>query len=153
MQGPNVELDLSDLEQLSTNILNKVELEVYVAELAGDDVNFYRPISSILASQINKDGELALIDHISLVAEIGESLTASNIQFVFGGLLTEDDDLNIKKYTLNLTNYIKSIYDGEEEDYELILSVFGKSESPNRSIIFGVGNNDLSPKLTVTYTE
>ncbi|MBK7634334.1 MAG: DUF4270 family protein [Saprospiraceae bacterium] len=101
MGGSKTVIRIKDLNKLSDKQINKAELTVYIAEPTGKE--FYNsPPSQITAAYKLSNGRLALIPDI-------DQLVNSNTNFapVFGGSL--DNRTTVHKYTMNITNHIKSV--------------------------------------------
>ncbi|NNE27330.1 MAG: DUF4270 family protein [Saprospiraceae bacterium] len=142
MAGPNVELDLSFIDMLPNEILNKAVIEFTVPEPL--DIN--APINQILASYPLEDGKLAIIEDVS----------TRFLNFVFGGNLQYVQKNNgnfYYKYEINITNHVINIVNGEIDNKRLILSGLAKSERPNQSKIFGPSHPEFPVLLKLITTK
>lgn len=125
MAGTNVELDLSSIDVLGDEIINRAVLEVSV-ENNGD---FYPPINQILASYYNNEGELRVI----------EDANPRYLSFAFDGSLrsTIINGSDVYRYELRITNHINNIINGEIADLRLVLTAIARAERPNQSVLLG----------------
>jgi hypothetical protein len=145
MGGSKTVIRIKDLNKLSDKQINKAELTVYIAEPTGKE--FYNsPPSQITAAYKLSNGRLALIPDI-------DQLVNSNTNFapVFGGSL--DNRTTVHKYTMNITNHIKSVLKDKNHSPDLYLGILTESEVAQRAILYG-GKHGLYPiKLRVTHTK
>ena len=145
MNGPDVEIDLSDLFRINDNIiLNHAELEVTVAIEAIGDTSLY-PISPALGLyKFNDAGVYVPVDDLEIASRTG----AREILFD-GTVLNESSEFT---YTMNFSSHAKDILNGIENT-KVYLSVFNKGDNPSRTILYGP-QAPLNPlKLRVTYTK
>lgn len=145
MGGVKSVIKFNDLNKISKRLINKAELDIYVADLP-DQNGFYPPPPQLLASRKNSSGTLALIPDIV-------QLINSNVNFepVFGGSL--NSTAQIKKYTLNITNHIKSALKDNTYNSDLYIGILTESETPHRAVLYGAGHSQYPMKLKITYTK
>jgi len=145
MGGVKSVVKFNDLNKLNGRLINKAELELFVAELP-DQNGFYPPPPQLLASRKNSSGTLSLIPDIV-------QLVNSNVNFepVFGGSL--NSGAQIKKYTLNITNHIKSAQRDTTYNSDLYIGILTESETPHRTVLYGAGHSQYPMKLKITYTK
>jgi len=105
LQGVNVEIDLSALDNHSDVSLNVAELEFFVAELPEDDQNLYPPIEAFNLTYVNDEGRIVLIEDYAISVDEG-------FPDFFGGRLEEDAN-GLNKYTLGITSHVLNILNGE----------------------------------------
>ena len=126
MAGPNVALDLSAIDLLPDEIINKAVVEITVEE----PLDIYPPVSQVLASHGPDSSSLRVIQDIIL---------SSSLNLVFGGELRTRviDGVTVHSYEFNITTHLNNIIDGDVEEKTLIISALQKAERPNRSILYG----------------
>jgi len=59
----------------------------------------------------------------------------------------------VKKYTLNITNHIKSALKDNTYNSDLYIGILTESETPHRAVLFGAGHSQYPMKLKITYTK
>ena len=156
MGGTNIEVDLSSVQSLDNKLINRVQLEVTVAEVPGDDISLYPNIPNIFGSFRNDNGDLELISDLSTLAEVGFELTLDNIGAFFGGIVQEIDENGViyTRYNFNITNHVLEILDGEISDPSVTLVAFSKQERTQRTILHSdINIEETKPKLKVVLTD
>ncbi len=142
MEGVNIKIDLSALDDLSDVSLNVAELEFFVAELGEDNLDLYPPIDAFYLAYEDEDGDRVFIE------DYVESLSISNF---FGGTL-EDDTNGLKKYTLGVTSHVLDIISGEIASKELFLVPVRREQEVNRTILYGPNHSQYPAKLRLVIT-
>lgn len=147
MSGLNVEFDLSNVMGLNEVLINKAELEVFIAELEGENLELYPPVNGIIASKFSEEERLIVVEDARIGIEFGD------LERFFGGTLEEEEinAVTLKKYNINLTTHLQRVLEGEE-DPEIVISALLKLDRPNRSIIFGPGHSEYPAVLRIAYT-
>jgi hypothetical protein len=137
-------IKIDDLSFLKDKLINKVELDLFVANLPGQNNAIAYP-RQLVASRYNKEGKLEFIPDIKQLADNGVSFA-----LVFGGALETKN--NVSKYTINLTNHVKNIL--EQPDYrpEIILGILTEAETAARAVFYGGKHPNYPMKLRVSYT-
>jgi len=144
MSGVNTKITIDDIDDLGDVIINKAELELYVAEIPTDNAELYAPISQIIVAEKDEDDSFIFIDDVNnaiIRADIG----------AFGGALEEDTDNNVMKYTVNITTHLQDIISGVSNN-EIFIRSFPKASNLSRSVLYGVTDSTYPIKLKVTYT-
>ena len=144
MSGVNAKITIDNLEDLGDVIINKAELEVYIADLTEDDSNLYAPVNQVIIAELNSENQYILVEDVNnaiIRAEIG----------AFGGILEEDTDNNLMKYNVNITTHLQDIISGVSSN-EIFIRSFPKASSLSRSVLYGASHNTYPIKLKVTYT-
>lgn len=144
MSGVNAKVTIDDLEDLGDVIINKAELEVFVANIPEDDEDLYAPINQIIIAEKNAD------DLLILVEDVNNAIIRADIS-VFGGILEEDTDNNLMKYSVNITTHLQDIISGVSNN-EIFIRSFPKASSLSRSVLYGANHDTYPIKLKVTYT-
>lgn len=141
MAGPNVKIDIPNLDGLEGVIINKAELEFTVAELPGDDLNAYRPIEDMIAADFVDETFVFLGDVLAGGANFG------------GDLLEEvgEDNEPLQRYRMNISAHFQRIIEGTSGN-SIYLRAFPKQEQAARVVIFGPGHSKYPMKLRLTYT-
>lgn len=139
MAGPNVSFDLSAID-IKDEIINKAVLEITLAQHEEQ----YDPITQVLASYINDEGNLNVI----------EDANPAYLSFLFDGSVrsTEIDGITYKRYELVITNHIKNLMSGQLDKTDLVISGLSKQERPNRSVLFGPSHPDFPAILKIITT-
>ncbi len=145
LSGVKVAIDVSDAQKLEGTLINYASLEFFVSSDIGRDTFLY-PDPSVIAVQKMEEGKL--VDIIDLSAA---KANGNQIAIVFGGDKKLDEDLNVFKYEMNITSYIKDLLK-EKETGDIFLSIFEEIENPNTAILFGPNHPTLAAKLKITYT-
>lgn len=71
---------------------------------------------------------------------------------VFNGSLDIDNQAEIVKYEMNITNHIKEIFEGNQSS-KIYLTVRDRVQNPNSVVIFGPNHPTFPAKLKLTYTK
>ncbi|MBT8191719.1 MAG: DUF4270 domain-containing protein [Bacteroidia bacterium] len=139
MAGTNVSFDLSGVE-ISDEIINKAVLEITVSQ--HDEQ--YEPITQLLASYINDEGRLNVI----------EDASPAYLSFLFDGALksTVIDGITYNRYEMVITNHLKNIMSGQIDKPEIVITGLGKQERPNRSVLFGPSHPEFPAILKIITT-
>jgi len=143
MSGTDVEIDLSGVKNLKNVIINKAEIEIFVANHPLNDTSLF-----------------ALPDQIVLSHEIGGVLfpiadirTASqDLNQFFGGVLIKGQDEVPASYKMTITGHLQSIL-SNLNDSKIILSIFPKRERATRAIFYSSNHPKYGIKLRLAYTQ
>jgi hypothetical protein len=143
--GVKTSISFKNLDSLKNKLINKAELEIYVADIPTPNGTFATP-AQIVATRLNEKGEYIFIEDITQ-----SLLSGSNFIPVFGGTLTKD--ANGQKYIINVTNHIKKASKDPSYPSEIFISVITEAENPGRTAFYGAKHSKFPVKLTVTYTK
>jgi hypothetical protein len=143
--GVKTAINFNNLSTIKGKLINKAELEIYVADIPTQNGIFKTP-TQIVATRLNEKGEYIFID------DIAQSVRAnSNFIPVFGGTLIKDS--KGARYVINVTNHIKQASKDPDYRSEIFLSVITEAENPGRTALYGAKHSKFPVKLTVTYTK
>ena len=144
MAGVNATIEFPTITTLPKDIVvNKAELEIYVAELPGSPLEVYPPVDQVVVSAINDRGELFFIDDVALAG--------SELDALFGGLLRETAAGQPSLYQMNITTHFQEMATGEQSPI-LFLSAIRKADRASRTAIYGAGHPLYAPKLRITFS-
>ena len=143
--GAKTVISFNDIKKIKGRLINKAELEVYVAEPSGKD-GYNSPPSQLTAGYKLSSGNIALIPDIA-------QLVSFNVDFspVFGGNLNTDNQ--VFKYTMNITNFIKSVLKDNNQPSDMYLGILTESEIARRALLYGAKHPVYPMKLRITYTK
>ncbi len=145
MAGPNIELEIPHLFSLGDIIVNKAELNFYVAELMEDMTDVYTPTDRLILTVQDEDGETLLT--IDDVVQNGAA---------FDGTLSSEEvnGSTIQKYTMNIASYLnRKIIEKTTGSVKFFLRAFPKQESTKRVVIYGAGHSQFPVEFEMTYTQ
>ncbi len=142
MQGTKIEMNISDLEKLKKYNVNKAFLNIY-CEKNDDLVEAIPP--RILTFYIGDDDKKRLVDDIGWDVNLDFYNGLSKIETI--------NDVEVYKYTLNLTTFIKKMVKKDKNEVNLVLFSSNRISNPGFGKFYGTKNKDLKPKLKVIYTE
>lgn len=148
MAGLNMAVSLPGLPNINEILINKAELEFYVADLPGDNLEWYPRNSQLVTAVENDEGNLDFTEDVSVSLSLfGGSLTA------FGGTLMDSDTAGLapQKYVMNVTASLQDIYSGKI-DNEFFVTPFFKPNVPNRVVLYGPAHPTYPARLRLTYT-
>lgn len=161
MGGSSIKLSINDISKLQNKVVNHAILEMTLANLPGDNLADYSPVTQLLALQIDStDGKWKPILDVEKVY----SYLFPEFRIGFGGALEDNKGNNTKIYRLNITNWLKERQKNPSLSRDIIISANlpdGKlnvvnpvlrNERANRSIIFGPKNSVHPLKLRITFT-
>lgn len=140
MAGTRMEFDLDTLKQFEDLLLNHASLELTVANLMDLDLNDQAPVTLLLGSEKDMDGDLVILNY-------GQTALPDPVEEF------EENGVMYYRYNLLLTNFVKDILRDVAEDNTLSISAAVKSERPNRSIICGPKHSEFPSKLLLTFTK
>ncbi len=145
MGGPKTAISFNDVKKVANRLINKAELVVYVAQPSGKN-GWNSPPPQLTAGYKLSSGNLSLVQDI-------EQLIFSNVDFapVFGGSLNDSEP--VFKYTMNITNHIKSIIKNNIQSSEIYLGILTESEIARRAVLYGAKHPIYPMKLKITYTK
>jgi len=142
--GAKTKISFPDLSFLQDKLINKIVLELPIAEneLGNTFTDF--PVQ-LIASRKNSAGILNVIPDI---AQVGVALNV--LRPVFGGFVVTTN--NQKKYELNITNHIKSALKIPNYDSDIYLTIGNESETASKAILYGSKGLTNRMKLKVYYS-
>lgn len=157
MAGVDAEINMPDLNILDdfnndTIIVNSAQLVLTVNE---DDAQFdtelYPYSRRFLLSKVDENGENVLID----------DLIKDNIELAVGLLIhdgqvretTHEDGSIVKTVTFNITDYVRNLIKNDISSSKVTISPVGRSESPRRTVFYGLNHPDYPAKLRIAYTK
>ncbi len=154
LSGLTTSMKVEGLSELGDAIINQAEIEIYCTFPDGDMGSLYPPPPYIITQE--KDGNAIVnSEDVQIALSLtGSSTTTGNFKIYYGGNLGEPDPGPpvVYKYTMKVTNQIKSIYAGTKENI-IYFNPFAKGNIPNRAVLFGPNHPLYAPKLTVYYTQ
>ena len=143
--GTTIEIDVSDLTREADKFINLVTLEFFVSkEFNQDTTSFPLPTAFDLMKK-GEDGKLTPIQ------DIENAQTSGLIDILFDGNREVTD--SIISYKMNITNYVKALFDGSEDQTLLYLTVRNRVQTPNNVILYGPQHPTYPTKLKLTYTK
>jgi len=143
LEGVNVELDLSAIDDLNDVSLNIAELVFFMAEIPGDDRDLYPPVDQFVLTYTTDDGNTALVSDYSLSLNTTDSF--------FGGDIEEDAN-GLFKYTLGITSHVLNILNGDIASKKLTLRPLQREQEANRTILYGPKHSQYPAKLRFVIT-
>ena len=158
---------LANIHNFQGNLLNKVELEIVVAELVGDDLDVYAPPRNMVLYRDSEEFGIPVFVEDAALA-IGNSTyffggvrsdalpsTIANLNRFFGGNIEDgyEGGVLFKRYRLNLTSQCVEFLRDESLNTKINIAPFIKAERPNRCIIFGPKHSVFPAKVNIKYTK
>ena len=142
--GLSTVVSFPNLDQLQGKIINKAELKINIAKLPGDDPFYNPPVEQIVALYRSETGDLFEIKDFALARSL--------LAFQFGGVVTKGVDGAPDYYTINITNHLQDMIDGNAPN-EIYLGCNNSSQTPTRVALFGAGHSQYPMELKVNFTD
>ncbi|MEY2904262.1 MAG: hypothetical protein RJA52_278 [Bacteroidota bacterium] len=143
MSGTDIELDLSGVKNLKNVIINKADLEIFVANHPLNDTSLFAlPDQIVLSHEV--DGVLLPIDDIRTGSQ--------NIIEFFGGSLIKRENGEPSSYKMNITGHLQTIISNLNSE-KLIVSIFPKRERATRALFYSSTHPQYGIKLRLAYTQ
>ncbi len=159
MAGVNAEIDMPDLNFLDNNnadtiIINSAQLVLTVVNENENqfETTLYPNSTRFLLSKNNEDGDgRVLVDDI---VKDGIELTVG-LQIHDGQAreTTLEDGSVVQTVTFNITDYVQNLLRDDISESKLTISPVGRSESPRRTVFYGLNHPDYPAKLRIAYTK
>jgi len=143
MSGAGIVLEITDTTLFKNKIINRAELELFVATLPEDGAYAFDPVLQLVVSQIKEDGSLEAIRDVVV------GLARQNLPTLFGGV---PQDGMPKFYTLNLSAYFKELKNGKASNRILITPLI-RAERANRVVIYGPEHSLYPAKIKLSLTD
>ena len=144
MAGPNVEISIPYLATLGDIVVNKAELEFYVADLPGDDLDIFKPNHQLVLVKKNDSDVFILIDDVVL----GPTVFGGDVETI-----ETSGGETMYKYTMNISAMLNTLIASGKADTKLYLRAFPKQETAARVVLYGPGHAQYPAKLKLTYTD
>jgi len=143
--GTTIEIDVSDITREDDKFINLVTLEFFVSKEFNQDTTLF-PLPTAFDLMIKgEDGNLTPIQ------DIQNAQTSGLVDILFDGNREVTDDAI--RYKMNITNYVKALFDGSEDQTLLYLTVRNRVQSPNNVVLYGPQHPTYPTKLKLTYTK
>jgi hypothetical protein len=143
MSGTDIELDFSFAQSFENAVINKAEIQLFVANHPDNDTSIFEyPQRLVLSTEEN--GELLPIQDI----QIG----STNLDAFFGGVFVPGEEGKPGSYNMNVTSHVQSVANGLGNT-KVILSIFPKRESAERGLFYSASHPKYGIKLRVAYTQ
>lgn len=143
MSGADIELDFSFAQSFKDAVINKAEIQLFVADHPDNDTSIFEyPQRIVLSTEEN--GDLLPIQDI----QIG----STNLDAFFGGVYIPGEENEPGSYNMNITGHVQSVANGLGNT-KVILSIFPKRESAERAIFYSASHPKYGVKLRVAYTQ
>jgi hypothetical protein len=144
MEGPDILLEVGDLDSLQGTTINYAELSFNLAVLSSDDTLVYHPIEQLIIQELHDDGSREDIIDLQRVG-------GNDIPDFFGGDFTLDSDKQMAGYRFTITEHLQDILAGSATKKMIISNIY-KGAQPSRSILYGKSSNPLTAKIKVTHS-
>lgn len=143
MSGVGMVLEIIDTTLLQNKIINRAELEIFIATLPEDGAYTFDPVSQLVVSQIKEDGTLEAIRDVAL------GIARQDLTGLFGGIPLDGMP---KSYTLNLSAYFKDLKNGKTTN-RILITPLGRAERANRVVIYGPKHSIYPAKIKLSLTD
>jgi len=158
MAGVNAEIVFPDLNVLDnknadTIIINSAQLILTVNEDNSEfETDLYPHSQQFLLSKDNENGiGRVLIDDV-----IKDGIDISTGILILDGVVretTDDNGNDIKTVKFNITTYVQNLLKDDISSSKITISPIGRSESPRRTVFYGLNHPDYPAKLRIAYTK
>lgn len=146
MSGLEVKLEIPNVESLRGLVVNKAELEIYVADIEGADGAF-SPVSQLILTAPNSDGVLVAVQDVEIILAQRRSLPQ-----LFGGTPEPGANGGPMAYKMNISAHFQDVLDGARDNV-LYITPFGKAEAASRTILYGPKNPLYGARLKLAFTK
>jgi hypothetical protein len=146
MAGVEAILELPGIDQLRGLVVNKAELEIYVAALEEDDSLLYPPVSQLILSAPNSSGVLEIVEDIRIIQARRLSLPD-----FFGGRPTGGGDGEPMMYKMNISAHLQRVIDGVAGN-TLVIAPSRGAETAARAVLYGPAHPQYGMKLKLAFT-
>ncbi len=143
--GVKTEISFKDIDRAKSLLINKAELEIFIADVPGLPIYTKNP-PQLIATVKNAKGNYEFIEDIAIPVSLQTSFVTS-----FGG--TPIPVPGGYRYKLNITNHLKKAIRNSDFSPTLYLSVLTESENPDRTVFYGAKNSKNPVKLNIYYTK
>ncbi len=143
MAGTDIELDFSFAQSFKDAVINKAEIQLFVADHPDNDTSVFEYPQRIVLST-EESGDLLPIQDI----QIG----SNNLDAFFGGVFIPGEENKPGYYNMNVTGHVQSVANGLG-DTKVILSIFPKRERAERGIFYSASHPEYGIKLRIAYTQ
>ncbi len=144
MAGTVIEMTIPELDDLSGVIVNKAELEFFVADLDSPSDTAFTTTQQLVMLEDNADGTRVLIEDATI------ALQTSSLD-IFGGTLM-DTDAGVQRYNMNISTHVQNIIDGVAPS-TMFIQPFPKPSNFSRVVVYGAGHSTYPMRLKLTYTQ
>jgi len=144
--GTSIRIKLPKTFPHNKNVINHAQLELYIDEdIQG--IGDYPAASQIVVSEVQADNTLKTLDDV-YYASLNSALTT-----YFGGIISTKtiNGKDYKVYKMNISTHLYKVMTGKASDVVQV-SVYRTGETASRSVIYGPGSGDPSPKLKVAFS-
>ena len=158
MAGVNAEVNIPDLNTLDnfnqdTIIINAAQLVLTVNEDVNEfQTDLYPNSTRFLLSKENEEGDgRILIDDLTkngLDLSTGLGIHDGRVREV-----VQEDGSTIKTVTFVITDYVRNLLEEDISSSTITISPVGRSESPRRTVFYGLDHPDFPAKLRISYTK
>ena len=145
MAGLETKLEIPNVTDLQGLVVNKAELEFYVANIEGDE-NDFAPITQLILTAPNSDGTLVAIEDIEIILSQRRSL-----EDLFGGTPLLDPDGGPTVYKMNISAHLQEVIDGSRSK-TFYITPYRKAETASRSVLYGAKHPQYGIKLKLAFT-
>ena len=157
MAGVNSEIFFPDLNVLDnfnedTIIINAAQLVFTINEDMSINPDIYPNSAFFLLSKDNEDGDARiLIDDITQ----GGIDVATGFDIHDGVVkdVVDDNGNTIKTVTFVITKYVQNLLKDDISSSKVTISPVGRTESPRRTVFYGINHPDFPAKLRIAYTK
>jgi hypothetical protein len=143
--GVKTEISFDNISALKDVLITKVEIDVYVSSLPGQNTLVSAP-NQLIASRYNSDGKLELIPDILQIVQVQTPFGS-----VFGGQI--DKSKSVYKYTINVTNHVKRLLADPTYRPEVVLGILGEAETAAQAVLYGAKHSTYPMKVRVSYAK
>lgn len=143
MSGVGIVVEIPDTSLLKGKIVNRAELELFIATMPEDGGYAFAPVTQLIVSQIKEDGSLQAIRDV--VVGIGRQDLAN----FFGGVPQEGMP---QSYTLNLSAYFKELKNGKASN-RIMITPLTRAERANRVVVYGPKHSLYPAKIKLSLTD
>lgn len=149
MAGPVARIEIPHVQDFKGLIVNKAELEVYIADVPGDDLSLFRPVREMMLLTKDRDGRLVFVDDINLL--IRQDQTRAILRRFYGGVPVAGKPGEPMLYRMNFTTHFQGMVEGRKPN-ELFLSVFDRAQRTTRVPLYGAKHPEYAIRLKVAFT-
>ncbi len=147
MSGLEIKLEIPNLDAFKGAVVNKAEIEVFVANLQEDEPAAYPPVEQLIITAPNSQGQLVAIDDIEII--LAQRLSLSGL---FGGVPEEGTNGAPVRYTMNISTHLQEVLEGTVEN-ELYILPFRKAETASRTVLYGAKHPQYGVRLKLAFTK